>query len=82
LSNVTASPVADPEEIKRLLVQQVTATVRWRECVLAMAAAGVDELIEIGCGKVLSGMVKRITKDMTAINAETPDDIEAISKTL
>jgi [acyl-carrier-protein] S-malonyltransferase len=82
MSNVTASPVADPDEIKRLLVQQVTATVRWREGVLAMAAAGVDELIEIGCGKVLSGMVKRITKEMTAKNAETPEDIEALLKAL
>ena len=82
VSNVTASLVADPIRIKQLLVQQVTATVRWRECVLAMSAAGVNELIEIGCGKVLSSMVKRISKEMTAKNVETADDIEAILKML
>jgi len=78
MSNVTAAPVAAPDDIKSLLVQQVTAAVRWRECVLAMRAAGVEELVEIGCGKVLSGMVKRIDKEMTARNAETPADIEAL----
>lgn len=78
VSNVTAAPVAAPDDIKALLVQQVTATVRWRECVLAMRAAGVEELVELGCGKVLSGMVRRIDKEMTARNAETPADIEAL----
>ena len=78
MSNVTAAPVAAPDDIKNLLVQQVTATVRWRECVLAMRSAGIEELVEIGCGKVLSGMVKRINKEMTARNAETPTDIEAL----
>jgi len=78
MSNVTAAPVAAPDDIKNLLVQQVTATVRWRECVLAMRGAGIEELVEIGCGKVLSGMVKRIDKEMTARNAETPTDIEAL----
>lgn len=82
VSNVTAAPVAAPDDIKSLLVQQVTATVRWRECVLAMRAAGVEELIEIGCGKVLSGMVKRIDKEMTARNAESPADIEALLASL
>ncbi len=80
VSNVTAAPVADPEEIKRLLVRQVTATVRWREGVLAMGEAGVAELVEIGCGKVLSGMVRRINRDMTARNIETPEDVEAFLK--
>ncbi len=82
VSNVTAAPVADPEEIKQLLVRQVTATVRWRECVLAMREHDVDELVEIGCGKVLSGMLKRIDRDMTARNIETPEDIEAFLKSL
>lgn len=80
VSNVTAAPVADPDEIKDLLVRQVTATVRWRECVLAMRADGIEELVEIGCGKVLAGMVKRIDRDMTARNVETPDDVEAFLK--
>lgn len=82
VSNVTAAEVAAPDEIKRLLVQQVTATVRWRECVLTMAAAGIDELVEIGCGKVLSGMLKRINRDMTARNVETPEQVEALLASL
>lgn len=82
VSNVTAAPVADPEEIKALLVRQVTATVRWREGVLAMKAAGVEQLVEVGCGKVLSGMVKRIDRDMTSANIETPADVEAFLNTL
>lgn len=82
VSNVTAAPVADPDEIKRLLVQQVTATVRWREGVLAMREAGVEELVEIGCGKVLSGMVKRIDREMSARNVETPEDVEGFLKAL
>jgi len=82
VSNVTASAVADPEEIKSLLVRQVTATVRWREGVLAMRDAGVEQLVEVGCGKILSGMVKRIDRDMTSANVETPEDIEAFLKTL
>ncbi|MEQ9125914.1 MAG: ACP S-malonyltransferase, partial [Alphaproteobacteria bacterium] len=82
VSNVTAAPVADPEEIKALLVRQVTATVRWREGVLAMKAAGVEQLVEVGCGKVLSGMVKRIDRDMTSANIETPADVEAFLNSL
>lgn len=81
VSNVTAAPVADPDEIKNLLVQQVTATVRWRECVISMGDMGIEELVEVGCGKVLSGMVKRINRDMAALNVETPSDIEAFLKT-
>ncbi len=80
VSNVTAAAVAAPDEIKALLVRQVTSTVRWRECVLAMGEAGVDELVEVGAGKVLSGMVKRINRDMTARNIEGPADIEAFLK--
>lgn len=80
VSNVTAAAVADPDEIKDLLVRQVTATVRWREGVLAMRDAGVEQLVEIGCGKVLSGMVRRIDRDMTAMNVETPEDVEAFLK--
>jgi [acyl-carrier-protein] S-malonyltransferase len=80
VSNVTAQPVAEPDEIKRLLTQQVTATVRWRECVISMGEMGVEELVEIGCGKVLSGMVRRINPELSSSNVETPDDIEAFLK--
>lgn len=80
VSNVTAESVADPDEIKALLVRQVTATVRWRECVMAMRQAGVEELVEIGCGKVLTGMTKRIDRELFSKNVETPADIEAFLK--
>jgi len=80
-ANVTAEPVADPSAIRTLLVDQVTGTVRWRESVLAMAAAGVDEFVEFG-GKVLTPMVKRIAPDATATSVVTMSDIEAFAKTL
>jgi [acyl-carrier-protein] S-malonyltransferase len=80
-ANVTAAPVADPASIRTLLVEQVTGTVRWRESVEAMAAAGVTEFVEFG-GKVLGPMIKRITPDATAISVVTMDDIEALAKTL
>lgn len=80
-ANVTAEPVADPERIRTLLVEQVTSTVRWRESVLAMAAAGVDRFVELG-GKVLGPMVKRIAPDATPVSVVTMDDIEALLKAL
>lgn len=80
-ANVTAEPVADPERIRTLLVEQVTSTVRWRESVLAMAEAGVDRFVEVG-GKVLGPMVKRITPDATPTSVVTMDDIEALLKTM
>jgi len=80
-ANVTAAPVADPASIRTLLVEQVTGTVRWRESVEAMVAAGVTEFVEFG-GKVLGGMIKRIAPDATAISVVTMDDIEALAKTL
>src|SRR5262249_43979283 len=60
IANVTAAPVGDPTTIRRLLVEQVTAMVRWRESILAMKAADVDTVVELGTGKVLSGLCKRI----------------------
>ena len=81
MANVTAAPVENPADISRLLVEQVTAMVRWRESVLAMRDSGVDTLIEIGAGKVLSGLAKRIDRDITALSAETPEEIEAVLKT-
>ncbi len=76
-ANVTAAPVADAETIRRLLVEQVTGMVRWRESVLAMHAAGVDDFVELG-GKVLGTMVKRIASDATATSVVTMADIEAL----
>ncbi len=78
IANVTAAPVSDPEEVKRLLVEQVTATVRWRECVLAMKELGVETLAEMGEGKVLSGMVRRIDRDMKAMPVQGPEDLESL----
>jgi [acyl-carrier-protein] S-malonyltransferase len=82
IANVTAAKVTFPEEIKRLLVAQVTGTVRWRESVAAAVAMGVDRFVELGTGKVLSGLVKRIAPDARALNAGTPAEIEALLKVL
>jgi [acyl-carrier-protein] S-malonyltransferase len=78
-ANVTAAPVEDPAEIRRLLVEQVTGMVRWRESVAAMAGAGVDHFVELG-GKVLGPMVKRIAPDARVTSVVTMDDIEALVK--
>jgi len=80
-ANVTAQPVSDVDTIRRLLVEQVTGMVRWRESVLAMADTGVERFVEFG-GKVLAPMVKRITPDVDAISVVTMDDIEALAKSL
>ena len=80
-ANVTAAPVADSETIKRLLVEQVTGRVRWRESILAMFAAGVTDYVEFG-GKVVGPMVKRTAPDANAISVITMDDIEALIKGL
>ncbi len=77
VANVVARAVSDPEEIRRLLVSQVTGTVRWRECVGFLAANGVTEVFEIGSGKVLAGLAKRIEKTLEATSLGTPADIEA-----
>jgi [acyl-carrier-protein] S-malonyltransferase len=82
IANVSAAKVTDPAEIRDLLVAQVTATVRWRESVLAMTALGVDSFIELGTGKVLAGLVKRITPDAATVSAGSPADIEALLKVL
>jgi [acyl-carrier-protein] S-malonyltransferase len=82
VANVTAKAVSDPETIRRLLVEQVTGLVRWREGVLAMKAQGVEELVEIGAGKVLTGLTKRIDRELKGQAAGTPEEIEAVLKTL
>jgi len=82
IANVTAAPVEEPETIRRLLVEQVTGLVRWRESVLAMKSEGVDTVVEIGAGRVLSGLVKRIDRELTAMSVGTPAEIETFLKTL
>jgi [acyl-carrier-protein] S-malonyltransferase len=80
IANVTAATVIDPDEIRHLLVEQVTGMVRWRESVHLMKEAGVDRLIEAGAGKVLTGLAKRIDGDLTAISLQGPKDIEEFAK--
>jgi [acyl-carrier-protein] S-malonyltransferase len=77
VANVLAAPITDPEEIKKRLVEQVTGTVRWRECVTHMTAAGVTDVYEIGSGKVLAGLAKRIEASLNASSVGTPADIDA-----
>jgi len=80
VANVTAQPESDPETIRKLLVEQVTGAVRWRESVLAMRDQGIDTLVECGAGKVLSGLVRRIDRGMTGMALNTPADIDAFLK--
>jgi len=82
IANVTAAEVSEPEMIRRLLSQQVTARVRWRESVAAFRSFGVAMTVEAGGNKVLTGMVKRIDKELETTNLDTPADIEAFAKTL
>jgi [acyl-carrier-protein] S-malonyltransferase len=82
IANVTAAPVGDPTVIRRLLVEQVTAMVRWRETILTMKSDDVDRVIELGSGKVLSGLVRRIDGEMSGMSVGTPVEVEALLKTL
>jgi len=82
VANVTAKPVSDPATINKLLVEQVTARVRWRECVEALAAEGVETLVEVGTGKVLTGLTRRINRDLGGIAVQGPADIETFLKSL
>lgn len=78
VSNVTAKGVSEPSDIRRLLVDQITGMVRWRESVQWMKEQGVTEMVELGAGKVLSGLVKRIEKDVACESVGTPEQIEAL----
>jgi [acyl-carrier-protein] S-malonyltransferase len=78
VANVLASPITDPAEIRGRLVDQVTGTVRWRESITWLAENGVDTFVEVGTGKVLSGMVRRIHKGSVGIPVNTPEDIDAL----
>jgi [acyl-carrier-protein] S-malonyltransferase len=82
VSNVTAEKTTEPETIRRLLVEQVTGRVRWRESVLAFRELGIETTVEAGGAKVLTGMVKRIDKDLQTVTLDMPADIEAFMKTL
>lgn len=82
VANVTAAQVTDPDTIRAQLVEQVTAMVRWRESVVYMKEQGVDTLVEAGAGKVLSGLVRRIDRELTGKSLHQPDDFDAIVKEL
>jgi len=82
VANVSAAKATDPAEIRDLLVKQVTGTVRWRECILAMGGMGCDRFVEIGAGKVLTGLMKRLMPGAKAEAVGTPADIEAFLKSL
>lgn len=77
IANVLATPVSDPDEIRARLVEQVTGQVRWRETVEWFAANGVTRLVEAGSGKVLSGLARRIDRNLETVSVGTPDDVEA-----
>lgn len=78
VANVLASAISDPDEIRRRLIEQVTGTVRWRESVAYMAGEGVTKFFEIGAGKVLTGLVKRIADGATGVSVGSPADIAAV----
>jgi [acyl-carrier-protein] S-malonyltransferase len=82
VANVSAAKETDPARIADLLVRQVTATVRWRECIDAMVELGATSFVELGAGKVLSGLVKRIAPDCTSAAASNPTEIETLLKSL
>ncbi len=82
IANVTAAKATAPDEIRGLLVAQVTGTVRWRESVIEMTALGADRFVELGAGKVLAGLVKRIAPDAGTVSAATPVEIDALLKVL
>ena len=82
VANVTARAVSDAKTIRGLLVEQVTGMVRWREGVLFMKEQGVDKIAELGVGKVLAGLVKRIDREITPVSAGEPAEIEALLKVL
>ena len=82
LANVTAAEASDPDTVRRLLVEQVTGRVRWRESIANLRELGVTTTVEMGGGKVLTGMVKRIDKELQTITLDTPEEIEAFARSL
>ena len=81
IANVNATAISDPSTIKSLLIQQVTGSVRWRESIMYLAAVGVTEVWEIGAGKALSGMVRRIDRTLTCQTIGSPEDIAKVLMT-
>jgi [acyl-carrier-protein] S-malonyltransferase len=82
IANVTAQAASDPEQIRNLLVEQITGRVRWRESVLWMGENGVDSMVEIGAGKVLTGLTRRINRDIAGQAVGTPEQIDALIESL
>ena len=82
LANVNAKEANSPDHVRQLLVEQVTSRVRWRESILALRGLTVDTTVEFGGNKVLTGMVKRIDKDLANITLDSPADLEAFGKSL
>ncbi len=82
VANVTARPVSDPDTIHALLVEQVTAMVRWRESVLYMRDSNVDTIVELGSGTTLTGLNRRIDRDIRALSVATPEDVEALVRAI
>ena len=81
VSNVSARAESDPETVRQLLVDQITKMVRWRECVEFLCDQGVETLMELGTGKVLTGLTRRIDRDLVGIAVNSPADVEAALKT-
>jgi [acyl-carrier-protein] S-malonyltransferase len=82
IANVTAAPVREPAEIVQRLVEQVTGTVRWRESIVYLVGQGVTRLVEVGSGKVLTGLAKRIAKEAATQTVEKPEDVAAFKAAL
>lgn len=82
VANVTAAPESDPATLAALLVEQVTARVRWRECLQTLAGLGIEQTVELGAGRVLSGLTKRTLPDVAPVALSTPEDIDAYAATL
>jgi len=80
IANVLASPLTDPVAIRQRLVEQVTGTVRWRECVGFMVAQGVNVFVEAGNGKVLTGLAKKNAPEAAAMACGTPDEVAAVAQ--
>jgi [acyl-carrier-protein] S-malonyltransferase len=82
VANVTAAATTDPEEIKELLVEQVTHMVRWRETIQFFGSDEIEEVVEAGSGRVLAGLIKRIDRNLASVSVGTPDEVEALMKRL
>jgi len=82
VANVTAQPTSDPATIEKLLIEQVTERVRWRECVETLAGQDVETLVELGAGKVLTGLTRRINRDLNGVSIQGPADIETFLNSL